>query len=275
MTYLKLLFKTFYDITFVKNYAKNGKGTGVALMCLLSLIMTVIFMFNFIPKMPPVFNNDNIREAINQAFDQIPPIVIENGELVWEDGVVETFHFDKDHSMTIDTKNPIPSANQISLSTFYLTKTDLYVNNQRKIQSVAWKDIQYSFEKDPLDLTSPEVREAIVLLAKYLIITFMVFTFLFAFLFLWLMNGIFASIARTIISKLNAEFKDMDHYIIRRTAAAAVTPVLILITLSQVITGFPGFWIKALITIILGAWLMTKFNPEKETTEQNIIENKE
>lgn len=268
MTNLQLLFKSFYDIAFVRNYAKNGKGTGVSLMCLLALIMTCAFSLSLYSKISPFLDNEKISISINEAFDKMPPLVIENGELVWEKDVVETFVFDKSLKMTVDTKNTVPSIKQMGTSVFYLTKTDLYVNNKGKIQSVSWAEVQESFDQNPVDLKSPEVRESAILLAKYILITAFVFGFLFSFLFFWLMNGILSSLTRTIASKIYNRFHNMDYYEIRRTASAAVTPMLLLITASQVVLGQPSFWIKAAVVITVGILLMDKFIPSNNEQVQ-------
>ncbi|MDR1694677.1 MAG: DUF1189 domain-containing protein [Lactobacillaceae bacterium] len=278
MTYLKLLYKTFYDLSFVKDYAKNGRGTGVALAGLLALIMIATFSSPIISKLSPVLNTDELRGHINAAFDKIPEIKVEDGELIWEDGVIETYSLDKQHHVTIDTQNDIPSMNQVSSATLYLTKSELYINNGRgKIQSVSWTDIQEAFDKNPIDLTSPEMRETVVTIVKYFMIVFVAFAVLFAFFFFWIMNGILATITRALSSKIYKNFENMDHYIIRRTATAAITPVLLLITLSQALFNIPGFWGKAFLTIIIGTLLMSKFKPlsEDKETSSDTPENAE
>lgn len=269
MTGLKLLYKSFYDLTFVREYIKNGRGTGISIMALVALIMTIIVATPVAPKFIPLFNEKNVEQLINGFYQSIPPIVIEDGELQWEEDDYKVINLDKKNKIIIDTKTSIPSINQISQSFLYLTKTDVYINSKGKFQSASWREVQEAFDNEnPLDLTSEKMAALLAHAFKYVMIGFLIVATTFTFLTFWLVNSVLSALTRIICSTVYKRFKELNAYEIRRTATSAVTPILLVLAITKALTGFPGFWLKAIIVIVLGIFIMTRFIPNNTNNEK-------
>ncbi|MDR1026128.1 MAG: DUF1189 domain-containing protein, partial [Lactobacillus sp.] len=140
-TYIQLLYKSFFDTAFIKNYIRNGKGSGAGMLCIPALILAICvtaqitFVFSSISR-------EDVREATQVFFEKAPEIVIKNGELQWRDGVIDRFELDEDITIIVDTRNANPSLKQVKDSVIYMTKTDVYFNDDsnNRIQPVSYKD---------------------------------------------------------------------------------------------------------------------------------------
>ncbi len=45
--YIQLVYRSFFNLSANKEFIKNGKGSGAALLCLVALLFTVIYMIRY------------------------------------------------------------------------------------------------------------------------------------------------------------------------------------------------------------------------------------
>lgn len=261
-TYLKLLYKPFYDLAFTRDYIKNGRGTGIAVLALISLFFTGLFTGFLYSKAAPFITTEKLTEYVEEFFYKLPPIVIEDGELIWADDTIEKYNLDSKAILIVDTQHSSPPLHILKEAAFYLTSTDIYINNQKnRIQSISLADIQNLFGENPLDFSSAEAQDTIVFFLQYFMFIGAVISFIFMFAGLLLFYGILGTITRAIAKRLSNKVKALEIGQYKRASAVAVTPVIITISLFTIFIYGLGFWLTSLLVIVTGILLIIKYAP--------------
>lgn len=279
---LELLSKTYYDISFVRNYVKNGKGNGTGFLAFVALIMALIVTVAFIFQIRVLYNSDKMNVYIDEFLAKAPKIAIENGELQYEEHIIQEYKFsdlsfedmnlsiDEDITvLVIDTTNNNPSLQKIKSSVFYLTKTDIYTTNPKngQMRKTSLAEIQKTFGKNPVEVTSKENLNYMVKFMQGFMGAVIVLFFIIGFIFDWLVNIVLAIITRFFAVISNKKLDKLGFSERRRAAAAAVAPVLLVIAVLQSIFVAPNTLVKWVVVIVTGIILMTKFASPEETTE--------
>lgn len=279
----QLMCKTFYDISFVRDYIKNGNGTGTGFLAFVALIMSFITTIIFALQISIIFDSEQTNVLLDKFLESTPPVIIENGELQYQDNVLEKYtlrdlgfddlELEPEENMnllTIDTQNDYPSFTAVKDTVFYITKKDIYVHNPEngEVKNIELSRIQKMFNQDRVELTSKNNMAVLVKFLQWFAMVVIAFVFIFGFLFDWLINVVLAIITRFFAKITNKSLEKLAPTEIRRVAAVAVTPILILIATLQAIFMAPGSLVKWFAVIIVGIILANKYVPAEEKTKE-------
>lgn len=275
-TYLQLLYKPFYDLGFVKNYVKDGKGSGTGFLAFLSFILIFAYSLSLAVILSPVYNTEKVSAITDEFFAGFPQLIVHDGELIWPEGTIKSFSLDEltnidmsgDYDktlLTVDTQSSHPSVKNIESSVFYMTKTDFYVNNNGQIKNISYDQIQKFTGQNPIDLTSKENRNLMIKYFQSLLTVGIVIIFTFGFLLNWLIYVILAILTRAFSTSIYDTAKSLDYLSVRRLAAVAVAPVLVVLTVIQIILGQPSNWVMWIAALVIGILLAGKYSPKAET----------
>lgn len=285
---ISLLFKPFYDKNFTQDYIKNGSGSGFLSLLILSVITTILIFSNLFLSAPVPVTKTAIKEIVSKGFEKIPPIVILDGNIVWEDDKVDSFiemenlgsqYQEIKYLMTINTTDKYPSVFDVRKSILYFTKDTLYVNSGKKQESIALQEINNAFDNNYVDLTSEDIQDKISTIGVYFIWAMAIFALLFILGFILMGNivitGITRFTAKTVLKKLN----QLELGFFQRVSFVSTIPVIIVFDMIFYSFGMSKFlqWIGIIIiSIVIMETIHLKdhiYPVEKEKTEDK--ENEE
>ncbi|MDR1694678.1 MAG: DUF1189 domain-containing protein [Lactobacillaceae bacterium] len=284
-TCVQLLYKTFYDFPFVKNYVKNGKGNGTGLMAFLALVMSIILTASFFYLISPLYNTNYMTKLINEQTEKLPDLTITDGQLALEEEAYYEFKISdfnekfaseltEQENMTIliiNTVDDNPNTFEIKKSIFYLTRTTLYINSNGEIKETPLARLQKTFGESSFNPLSQKSMEAALKFAQTFMVFILALMFIFGFFMNWVANTFLAIITRFFSSISSEAIEKLGFSEKRRAAAAAVTPTLLVIVILQSVFSAPGSFVKWAATIIIGVILMSKytaFEPKEEKAEK-------
>ena len=262
MESLKLIYKSFYDNEFIKNYVRNGKSDGKGSYAWLALFLIMYFIITI--GFAAYSNKDSFRQQIIEAMERLPKLVVIDGKLDYPDNVVKRIDLGDDIFVTIDTLNENPTIADLRNSTFYITRASVffYNKNDGKLKDVNFKDLQRVSGKNPLDLTSIDTVNFAMFIAKCIFILMIALFLTVGFVVAWLVNCLWAFVVRNIGKVFVKDLKTMEFMEAKRLTAASVIPALILMNIIS--HGFVSlsFFVRVLLVLVLGIALI-KANMKK------------
>ena len=261
---MKLIFKSFFDFGYMKNFIKNSKGTGSSLLLMLALVFVLVFIACKPAKMKE-FSSEKIKEAILLSFENFPQLIVIDGELQWEaseDGSVQKFDFGNGEFLTIDASDEDPSITEIKSSDVYLTKHSIFFNSNNKVESISLNDLQKFIGKNPMDITSEEVVDVLLNVVIGIIWTGFVFVAAFVFFVMWGIFELLSGVTRILASWAKKEIREMDRDMGKRMAVASVLPAIVALTSFKFIFGYPGLFMWFVMIVAVGFVLICKYAKE-------------
>lgn len=273
---LNLLIKSFYDTNTIKDYIHNGKGRGTSLLAFLGFVFSVILTIQIASMIRPIFDSEVVADFAEDIYDRMPNIIIEDGELVWEDNAVETFVLGKNINLIVDTTGKIPTSEALKRGPLYLTKTALYMKSGNETKLIQLSEIQDIFDMNPFVLKEEGNKEFISELsvkgAKIFGTATIILVFLFGFLFAWLGNVILCSITKALSESFVNNFKNIEFSQRSRIAAISVTPAIFVSDMLRIFSSMNlSFLLMWTIIVVVGIVLTKEHSKEEqpEVTEEN------
>lgn len=256
---LKLVCKSFYDKSFVKDYINNGKGEGILPLGVVSLITSLIVSISMLVFIKTNINQENIDILISQIKKTVPTIAINDGKLIWEDNVINEFYFaDNNIKLTVDTKNEEIGINQIRDSQFYLTRTFLYVNNNNEIKNLELKNLSDLSESKYIDLTSDENFKIIADISIKVVNIIIIMIFIILFLGSWIVNCFLCKLTRFLAKLAFKELKELKYDVLERAITISIIPAILVVDSITPFTVFPGWIIRWIAIIAFGIFVAKK-----------------
>ncbi|MDD4556659.1 MAG: DUF1189 family protein [Alphaproteobacteria bacterium] len=278
MNSIKTIYNSFFNFNAGKKYIKESSNSGMGLLALSSLIVSLLFSLTIFLAIYPIMSGDKVERIISESFQKLPRIIIADGELVWEDNVKQRFVIDNGIHLIVDTQSSNPNIDEIKKSALYLTKTDLYVYNASnyKLQVFPLEKIQQVSGMNPLDLTSAEMQSFMASFLKAFFWIFISSFFLFGILYYWLICLAFAVVARWALRLIYKPFKEIKTEEMRRTIALAMIPSFLTLSVLQNLFSWPDSLFKWLIIAMITAALSILYHFEKaESQENKALEDKQ
>lgn len=258
---IKIVYKSFYDSVFTKNYIKNGSGEGVLPLGIVALITSLILSVMLIVTIKTTLNQENIDQAISEIKRQMPTIAVQNGNLVWEDNVVNEYYFaDNSVKLTVDTRERQVNYNDIKNSHFYLTKTHLYINNTQnhEIKDFELKNINVIAQADYVDLTSEETLNGLVnVILQVMDIAIFAITII-VFLFYWIINCFLCKLTRFFAKLIFKDLKELKADMLERAITASIIPAILVVDILSSFTGTPSWIVRWIAIIAFGVFIVKK-----------------
>jgi len=244
----------------IKDYIVNGKGYGIKLLAILSLVMAVIFANQ--TKDAGEFLIPHFQAAI----DAMLPIKIENGSVVEPYNTVKTYNinFGADVNFPVVIDTTIDSLNAGDLKQgIYLTRKNAYVAASNKITTYPLDGNNYYPAGD-----YSGAMQSLVVWTAIIASVFMLFVYFFVNIVL---ARIFSLLAIVVAMAFNRKTRldiEMRLSVCSLIAATIISWVLALF-------GIEGFWLFATITLLLEILIFNSVNnsydlPLRQRTTEKI-----
>ena len=268
----KLLFQSFFNCEDGQRYIGESDGTGKALLATLALLVVVVSVCLYaksVREMYIYFDQD-----MAQIFSQAPEMVVQDGELVWQDDDLQHFTYETGSGrsirfLTVDTRRGhIPDAKDVRQAIIYVTKKEIHLSQGDKTNSFPLAAFNSGLKKNPLNMTSPESVEGIMLASKvaigFSLAIFVVVFFLGSWLFFVMMAWSIGALSTLIIS-----FPDkLDMSARKRMAALSVVPPVLFILVLKLLFLPWKFFLTPLVIMMGGLCFMKKHASYMQNQEQ-------
>jgi hypothetical protein len=207
-------------------------------------------------------------------FASAPEMIIRDGELIWPDDDLQHFTHKTGKGndlrfLTIDTRREhVPAEEEVRQAIIYITKKEFRLSQRNSTESLPLASLNDGFKKNPLNLTSPESMEAVILASKVCIWLSLVFGLIFLFLGAWLFFIVMAWLLRLLSGPVISSPEKLDMGARKRIAALSVAPPVLLIFVLKLLFLPWKLFFTPLVILTGGLCFIKIHTSYRQTTEE-------
>ena len=268
---LKLLFQSFFNCEDCKKYVDEAHGTGKALLAALSLLVVIVYVCLYAKSIREMYIY--FDQEMTKIFIQAPEMIVQDGELVWPEDDLQHFTYETGKEktvrfLTVDTRREhVPVGEDIRQTIIYVTKKEMHLSQGNSTKSFPLASFNDGFKKNPLNMTSPDSVEGIMLASRVAIGFSLVILVVFLFLGSWLFFIMMALFLR-VLSPLIISFPgNLDMSARRRMAVLSVAPPVLLILVLKLLFLPWKFFLTPLVILAGGLYFMKKHAADLQDQE--------
>lgn len=261
---IEIVCRSFYDKNLFHSFVKNGKGWGLHVLIVLSVLTSFLLMFqtySFFSLITP--------QLIETVSEKTPDMTVHNGRIETPEPIVKQFYLTKNIPFIIDTSYlTVPEGTLASGVYLYKTAVVFVDTNGKKSQM----PLTSIFGSGKVDITAQKTKRFLNEFVPYARKTIPVMTGLISipifFLKLLLLSYIFSLLSHIPFGYFHIQATNGERMRLATLSLAPVTLFSIIFSLFSM-RFFGGLWTESLISLMYMFYYVYPVDLSKETDKND------